>query len=119
MLPSATPALSTCFPPRPWKSSQRSRPRRAPIPRRFRRPATGFTPFCRARTVPRSTKCEGAPMTPAGLLVLSRADIVRLMDYADYVDAVEAAFRAAVEGRAVAPPASALHVPSGSFHAKG
>jgi alanine dehydrogenase len=58
-------------------------------------------------------------MTPAGLLVLSRADIVRLMDYADYVDAVEAAFRAAVEGRAVAPPASALHVPGGSFHAKG
>ena len=32
-------------------------------------------------------------MTPAGLLVLSRADIVRLMDYSDYVDAVEAAFR--------------------------
>jgi ornithine cyclodeaminase/alanine dehydrogenase len=58
-------------------------------------------------------------MTPAGLLVLSRADIVRLMDYSDYVDAVEAAFRAAVEGRAVAPPASALHVPGGSFHAKG
>jgi alanine dehydrogenase len=58
-------------------------------------------------------------MTPAGLLVLSRADIVRLMDYSDYVDAVEAAFRAAVEGRAVAPPASALHVASGSFHAKG
>ncbi len=58
-------------------------------------------------------------MTPAGLLVLSRADIVRLMDYPDYVDAVEAAFRAAVEGRAVAPPASALHVPNGSFHAKG
>jgi alanine dehydrogenase len=58
-------------------------------------------------------------MTPADLLVLSRADIVQLMDYSDYVDAVEAAFRAAVEGRAVAPPASALHVPSGSFHAKG
>ena len=57
-------------------------------------------------------------MTQAGLLVLSRADIVRLMDYSDYVDAVEAAFRAAVEGRAVAPPASALHVPGGSFHAK-
>ncbi|HSS82452.1 MAG TPA: ornithine cyclodeaminase family protein, partial [Reyranella sp.] len=42
-----------------------------------------------------------------------------LMDYSDYVDAVEAAFRAAVEGGAVAPPASALHVPNGSFHAKG
>ncbi|MCF8534263.1 MAG: ornithine cyclodeaminase family protein [Reyranella sp.] len=53
------------------------------------------------------------------LLILSRTDITRLMDYDDYVDAVEAAFRAAVEGRAVAPPASALHVPDGSFHAKG
>ena len=58
-------------------------------------------------------------MTPADLLILSRTDIARLMDYSDYVDAVEAAFRAAVEGRAVAPPASALHVPGGSFHAKG
>jgi alanine dehydrogenase len=58
-------------------------------------------------------------MMPAGLLVLSRADIARLMDYADYVDAVEAAFRAAAEGRAVAPPASALPVAEGSFHAKG
>jgi alanine dehydrogenase len=54
-----------------------------------------------------------------GLLILSRSDIARLMKYDDYVDAVEAAFRAAAEGRAVAPPASALHVPSGSFHAKG
>jgi len=53
------------------------------------------------------------------LLILSRAEIATLMDYGDYVDAVEAAFRAAVEGRAVAPPASALHVPNGSFHAKG
>ena len=49
-------------------------------------------------------------MTSAGLLILSRTEIARLMDYGDYVDAVEAAFRAAVEGRAVAPPASALHV---------
>ncbi len=53
------------------------------------------------------------------LLILSRTDIAGLMHYGDYVDAVEAAFRAAVEGRAVAPPASALHVPAGSFHAKG
>ena len=53
------------------------------------------------------------------LLILSRTDISRLMTYSDYVDAVEAAFRAAVEGRAVAPPASALHVLGGSFHAKG
>lgn len=58
--------------------------------------------------------------TPSeGLLILSRSDVARLMDYAGYVDAVEAAFRAASEGRAVAPPAAALHVPEGSFHAKG
>ncbi len=57
--------------------------------------------------------------TSSNLLILSRSDIVRLMKYGDYVDAVEAAFRAAVEGRAVAPPASALHVPGGGFHAKG
>lgn len=54
-----------------------------------------------------------------GLLILSRTDIAALMDYGDYVDAVEAAFRAAAAGHAVAPPASALHVPAGSFHAKG
>jgi ornithine cyclodeaminase/alanine dehydrogenase len=41
------------------------------------------------------------------------------MDYGDYVEAVEAALRLAGEGRAVAPPASALQVPDGSFHAKG
>ncbi|MGZ5904545.1 MAG: ornithine cyclodeaminase family protein [Reyranella sp.] len=55
---------------------------------------------------------------PKGLLVLSRADVARLMDFADYVDAVEAAFRAVVEGSAVAPPAAAFPLPKGSFHAK-
>jgi ornithine cyclodeaminase/alanine dehydrogenase len=62
---------------------------------------------------------DGTDMSAEGLLILSRADIARLMKYSDYVEAVEAAFRAAAEGRAVAPPASALHVASGSFHAKG
>jgi alanine dehydrogenase len=58
-------------------------------------------------------------MSAQALLILSRADIARLMTYGDYVEAIEAALRAAVEGWAVAPPASALHVPDGSFHAKG
>ena len=58
-------------------------------------------------------------MSDPGLLVLSRADIIRLMAYDDYVAAVEAAFVAAAKGDAVAPPAAALHVPGGSFHAKG
>jgi alanine dehydrogenase len=56
--------------------------------------------------------------SPAELIVLSRRDVARLMDYAGYVDAVEAAFRAAVEGSALAPPAAAFHLPAGSFHAK-
>jgi ornithine cyclodeaminase/alanine dehydrogenase-like protein (mu-crystallin family) len=58
-------------------------------------------------------------MSDPVLLVLSRADIARLMSYEDYVVAVEAAFVAAAKGEAVAPPAAALHVPDGSFHAKG
>lgn len=53
------------------------------------------------------------------MLILSRSDVARLMDYAGYVDAVEAAFRAAMDGQAVAPPAAAIHLPDGSFHAKG
>lgn len=58
-------------------------------------------------------------MTDPGLLVLSRSDIATLMAYEDYVVAVEAAFVAAAKGEAVVPPAAALHVPDGSFHAKG
>jgi ornithine cyclodeaminase/alanine dehydrogenase-like protein (mu-crystallin family) len=54
----------------------------------------------------------------AALLVLSRSDVARLMHYADYVDAVEAAFCAAADGSALAPPAAAFHLPHGSFHAK-
>jgi ornithine cyclodeaminase/alanine dehydrogenase len=57
--------------------------------------------------------------TNDGILVLSRADMARLMDYAGYVKAVEAALRAAIEGKAVAPPAAAIQLPEGSFHAKG
>lgn len=52
------------------------------------------------------------------ILILSRAEIVRLMDYGDYVDAVEAGFRSAATGGALAPPAAAFHVPGGSYHAK-
>ena len=53
-----------------------------------------------------------------GLLVLSRADVARLMDFPAYVDAVEAGFLAAASGKALAPPAAAFHVPGGSYHAK-
>ncbi len=53
------------------------------------------------------------------LLVLSRADVAGLMDYPDYVEAVEAGFRAAAAGGALAPPAGGFQVPGGSYHAKG
>lgn len=52
------------------------------------------------------------------MLFLSRTEVARLMDFTDYVDAVEAGFRAAATGQALAPPAAAFHVPGGSYHAK-
>jgi alanine dehydrogenase len=53
------------------------------------------------------------------MLLLSRADVARLMDFPAYVDAVEAGFRAAAAGKALAPPAAGFAVPGGSYHAKG
>jgi ornithine cyclodeaminase/alanine dehydrogenase-like protein (mu-crystallin family) len=52
------------------------------------------------------------------MLLLSRSDVARLMDYPAYVEAVEAGFRAAASGQALAPPAAAFAVPDGSYHAK-
>jgi alanine dehydrogenase len=52
------------------------------------------------------------------MLLLSRADVAGLMDFTDYVDAVEAGFLAAASSKALAPPAAAFHVPDGSYHAK-
>ena len=52
------------------------------------------------------------------MLLLSRAEVARLMDFTDYVDAVEAGFLAAAGSTALAPPAAAFHVPDGSYHAK-
>jgi len=55
----------------------------------------------------------------SGLLILSRSDIARLMDYGDYVEALEATLRAEAQGQVVAPPALSMPVTGGSFHAKG
>lgn len=55
----------------------------------------------------------------SSLLFLSRNDVAALMDYPAYVEAVEAGFRAAASGAALAPPASGFQVPDGSYHAKG
>ncbi len=71
-------------------------------------------------SAPRGDEASGghAIATQDGLLVLSRAEIARLLSFSDYVDAVEGVLRAAAAGRATAPLASALHVVDGSFHAK-
>lgn len=53
-----------------------------------------------------------------GVLILSRSEVERLMDFAGYVEAVESGLRAAAEGRAFAPPASSLEVEGGAFHVK-
>ena len=52
------------------------------------------------------------------LLILSRRDLTALMTFADYVEAVEEAFRFyAVVGSAAPPP---MHIPAdrGGFHVK-
>ena len=56
---------------------------------------------------------------PAETLILTRADICRLMSPADWLYAVETGFRAAAEGWAQAPPPMSLEGSGGSFHAKG
>lgn len=54
-----------------------------------------------------------------GALILTRADIQRVMATADWLAAAETAFRAAASGTAVSPPP--MHIPTlrGGFHAKG
>ncbi|MDB5692975.1 MAG: ornithine cyclodeaminase family protein [Alphaproteobacteria bacterium] len=52
-------------------------------------------------------------------LILTRSDVAALMPPPDYLDAVEAEFRALAEGRACAPPPMTIPGAGGTFHAKG
>jgi alanine dehydrogenase len=57
---------------------------------------------------------------PMSTLLLTRADIARLMTPADYLGAVETAFRLSKQGQTDAPPPMAIHgLGGGAFHAKG
>ncbi len=56
---------------------------------------------------------------PVETLILTRADIGRLMTQADWLNAVETGFRAAAAGDATSPPPMALEGSGGTFHAKG
>jgi ornithine cyclodeaminase/alanine dehydrogenase-like protein (mu-crystallin family) len=55
---------------------------------------------------------------PPSLIVLSKQDLMALMPFGSYVDAVADAFRLHAEGRAVSPPP--MHIPAegGGFHVK-
>ena len=57
-------------------------------------------------------------MDPAALL-LDRATIAALMTPGDYLEAVEAGFRALAEGRATSPAPLHIAAAEGGFHAKG
>lgn len=51
-------------------------------------------------------------------LLLKRADVVELLDLDSCIPAVENAFRAHAEGRALPPGVLSSHVPNGAFHIK-
>jgi len=55
----------------------------------------------------------------SNMILLNRSDIQALIKPADYLAAVEHAFRAAKEGRASSPPPMHIHGHGGCFHAKG
>ena len=56
--------------------------------------------------------------TPPSVLILSRSDVQGLMGRGDYLEAVEAGFRAAAEGKASSPLPMAVEGDGGTFHAK-
>ena len=56
---------------------------------------------------------------PPAVLILSRGEVARLMSPADYLEAVEAGFRALSEGAAEVPPPWHLAGDGGGFHGKG
>ena len=83
---------------------------------RWTRPTTGFrTSRARRCGHERAAQWRG---TQIRSLILTRSEISALMRPADWLAAAEAAFRAAGEGRADAPPPLAIHGAGGVFHAK-
>ena len=52
-------------------------------------------------------------------MILTRPDICRVMKSADYLEAVEQAFKAAATGKAYSPQPMHLPMERGGFHAKG
>ncbi len=51
-------------------------------------------------------------------LILTRSDVAELLTMRECIEAVESAFRAHAEGRAVGPEVASVHVDGGGFHIK-
>ncbi len=62
---------------------------------------------------------DGADQNTRAVAVLTRKDVASLMRKADYLRAVESAFRAEKEGRASSPTPMHIDGDGGVFHAKG
>ena len=62
---------------------------------------------------------EALAGTSDGILILSRSEAERLMDFPGYVEAVETGLRAAADGSAVVPTALSIELGEGAFHLKG
>lgn len=56
---------------------------------------------------------------PSTTRILTRADIARLMQPSDYLEAVQSAFAESAAGRAVAPAPMHIQCGAGGFHVKG
>jgi len=52
------------------------------------------------------------------MLILTRSQIAGLLSFGEYVEVVEAAFRAYAEGRSLAPGLMHVAAPEGEFHVK-
>jgi len=60
-----------------------------------------------------------APTSPSStMVVLTRSDVAALLTMADCIGAVELAFRAHAEGRALGPAMASVHTNGGGFHVK-
>jgi len=71
------------------------------------------------RTMARRSAPRPPGLAPPPARILSRSDIVSVMDCAAYLEAVEAGFRAYASDDAVAPPPMHVARSNGGFHAKG
>lgn len=58
-------------------------------------------------------------MRIADALIITRADVARMMRISDWLEAAKTAFRASATGKAHAPPPLHLPMARGGFHAKG